>query len=188
MGSVIEKTSAIGVARSRPLGLVLVCLPVFAATRLSAGAAGYGQLLAAFAAGQMVAAFAIGGAAPGGRLGLPICLAQAFAGLAVIALAPTGQSSAAMAILLLFGLMVAPLTVWAQTVRMGIVPAAMHGRTFALLRTLMQAGRPIGGAIAGLVIDPADLTPAILLSAALVGIPGLLGLAVRGVREARPPG
>lgn len=169
------------------LGLVLVWLPVLAATRLSAGATGYGQLLAAFAAGQMAAAFAVGGAAPGGRFGLRICIAQTLAGLTVVVLVPTQHMVTAAATLLLFGLMVAPLTVWAQTVRMGIVPSAMHGRTFALLRTLMQAGRPIGGATAGLVIVSSDLTPAILLSAALVGIPGLLGLAVRGVRDARPP-
>jgi len=93
----------------------------------------------------------------------------------------------AAAILFLFGTMVAPLTVWAQTLRMGIVPPSMHGRTFALLRTLMQAGRPIGGAIAGLVIDPTALGLAILLSAALIGVPGLVGFAVRDLRAARPP-
>jgi predicted MFS family arabinose efflux permease len=170
------------------LGLVLVWLPVFADTRLAGGAAGYGLMLAAFAAGQMAAALMIGGAAPGGRLGLRICIAQALAGLAVVAILPLQQGLAAAAILFVFGTMVAPLTVWAQTLRMAIVPTALHGRAFALLRTLMQAGRPIGGAIAGLVIDPAALGPAILLSAILIGVPGLLGLAVRDLREARPPG
>jgi hypothetical protein len=52
---------------------------------------------------------------------------------------------------------------------------------------LMLAARPIGGAIAGLVIDPTALGPVILLSAVLIGTPGLLGLAVRDLREARPP-
>jgi len=170
------------------LGLVLVWLPVFADMRLGGGAAGYGLMLAAFAAGQMAAALAVGGAAPGGRLGLRICIAQALAGLAVVAILPLQQALAAAAILFVFGTMVAPLTVWAQTLRMGIVPTNLHGRTFALLRTLMQAGRPIGGAIAGLVIDPAALGPAILLSAILIGVPGLLGLAVRDLREARPAG
>jgi predicted MFS family arabinose efflux permease len=130
----------------------------------------------------------IGGAAPGGRLGLRICIAQTLAGLAVVAILPLQQALAAAAILFVFGTMVAPLTVWAQTLRMAIVPTNLHGRTFALLRTLMQAGRPIGGAIAGLVIDPAALGPAILLSAILIGVPGLLGFAVRELREARPPG
>lgn len=169
------------------LGLLLVWLPVFADMRLASGAAGYGLLLAAFATGQMAAALAVGGVAPGGRLGLRICMVQALAGLAVVAIWPVQQALAAAAILFLFGTMVAPLTVWAQTLRMGIVPPSMHGRTFALLRTLMQAGRPIGGAIAGLVIDPTALGLAILLSAALIGMPGLVGFAVRDLRAARPP-
>ncbi len=169
------------------LGLLLVWLPVFADMRLASGAAGYGLLLAAFATGQMAAALAVGGVAPGGRLGLRICMVQALAGLAVVAIWPVQQALAAAAILFLFGTMVAPLTVWAQTLRMGIVPPSMHGRTFALLRTLMQAGRPIGGAMAGLVIDPTALGLAILLSAALIGMPGLVGFAVRDLRAARPP-
>ena len=170
------------------LGLLLVWLPVFAATRLAGGATGYGLMLGAFAAGQMASALAVGGSAPGGRLGLGICIVQTLAGLAVVAIWPVQQSLPALAILFLFGTMVAPLTVWAQTLRMAIVPPAMHGRTFALLRTLMQAGRPIGGAIAGLVIDPSALGFAILLSAGLIGLPGLLGLFVRDLRGARLPG
>ena len=169
------------------LGLLLVWLPVFADARLAGGAADYGLMLAAFAGGQMAAALTVGGAAPGGRLGLRICVAQMLAGVVVVMIWPVHRALPAAAILFLFGMMVAPLTVWAQTLRMGIVPPAMHGRTFALLRTLMQAGRPIGGAIAGLVIDPGVLGFAILLSAALIGVPGLLGLAVRDLREARPP-
>ena len=166
------------------LGLLLVWLPAFADTRLAGGATGYGLMLAAFAAGQMAAALAVGGSAPGGRLGLGICIVQTLAGLAVVAIWPLQQSLPALAILFLFGTMVAPLTVWAKTLRMAIVPPAMHGRTFALLRTLMQAGRPIGGAIAGLVIDPSALGLAILLSASLIGLPGLLGLTVRDLRRA----
>jgi predicted MFS family arabinose efflux permease len=170
------------------LGLLLVWLPVFADTRLASGATGYGLMLAAFAAGQMAAALTVGGVTPGGKLGLRICIVQALAGLAVVAIWPVQQALPAAAILFLFGTMVAPLTVWAQTLRMAIVPPSLHGRAFALLRTLMQAGRPIGGAIAGLVIDPSALGLAILLSAALIGTPGLVGLAVRDLREARPPG
>jgi hypothetical protein len=166
------------------LGLVLVWLPVFSATRLAG--TGYGLLLAAFAAGQMAAALAVGDAAPGGRLGLGMGIVQALAGLAIAAMLPVGDVVFAASIVFVFDTLVAPLTVWAQTVRMAIVPPALHGRTFALLRTLMQAGRPIGGALAGLVIDPTGLGPAIMLSAALVGVPGLLGLGVRGLRDAKP--
>ncbi len=47
--------------------------------------------------------------------------------------------------LTLFGLFSAPLTIWAQTLRMQIIPESLRGRTFALLRTLMQSANPIGG-------------------------------------------
>ncbi|MBM3649018.1 MAG: MFS transporter [Alphaproteobacteria bacterium] len=169
------------------LGLVLAWLPVLAETRLSGGAEAYGLLLAAFAAGQMVAALLAGGAAPGGRLGLCICIAQALAGAAIAALLPAHDVLAAAAALFAFGAMAAPLTVWAQTLRMAIVPPPLHGRTFALLRTMMQGGRPIGGATAALVVEPSALGVAILLSAFLVGVPGVLGLAVRDLRGAQPP-
>lgn len=169
------------------LGLFLVWLPVFSDTRLAGGAAGYGLMLGAFAAGQMVSALVVGGGVPGGKLGLGICVVQALAGLVVLTIWPVQQALVALVILLVFGAMVAPLTVWAQTLRMAIVPPAMHGRTFALLRTLMQAGRPIGGAIAGVVIDPSALGAAIVLSACLIGLPGLLGLAVRDMRVAQLP-
>jgi predicted MFS family arabinose efflux permease len=169
------------------LGLLLTCLPVFVDTRLAAGASGYGLILAAFAAGQMTAALLVGALAPDGRLGLRICVVQALAGLCVVAVWPLSYALPAAGALFVFGLMVAPLTVWAQTLRMGIVPPALHGRTFALLRTLMQAGRPVGGAIAGLMLEPQTLTFALLLAAALIGLPGLAGLLVRELRAARPP-
>lgn len=168
------------------LGLMLVWLPVFADTRLMAGATGYGLMLAAFAAGQMIAAFTVGGLAPGGRLGLRISIAQTLAGLCVIVLWPTRDALPAAIAVFLVGTMVAPLTIWAQTLRMGIVPPELHGRTFSLLRMMMQAGRPIGGVIAGVAFDPAALGGAILLSAALIGLPGLAGLAVRDLRAVRP--
>jgi MFS family permease len=165
------------------LGLFLVWLPVFTETRLGGGATGYGLMLTAFAAGEMAAAAMIGALPPGGRLGLRICIVQCVAGLAALALWPVVSGALAAGVLTLLGLMVAPMTVWTQTLRMAIVPPATRGRTFALLRTLMQAGRPIGGVIAGLVLAPDTLGPAILLSAALIGLPGLAGLGVRELRR-----
>jgi hypothetical protein len=55
-----------------------------------------------------------------------------------------------------------PLTTWAQTLRLQVIPEEMRGRTFALLRTLMQGTVPLAGIYA-----------LILLSALLGGIPGL---------------
>jgi hypothetical protein len=42
----------------------------------------------------------------------------------------------------------APMTVWAQSLRMRLVLPEAHGRLFALLRTAMQATSPAGAALA----------------------------------------
>jgi hypothetical protein len=85
--------------------------------------------------------------------------------------------------LALFGVFSAPLTIWAQTLRMQIIPAALRGRTFALLRMLMQSGNPVGGGLAGMLLPLAGMTATIALSAFLVGAPGLVGYGVRALRR-----
>lgn len=135
----------------------------------------------------MAAAVAVGGLAPGGRLGLRIALVQALGGAVLLAALPANHWAIMAALLLVFGACAAPLTIWAQTLRMAIVLPELRGRAFAFLRTLMQSGRPLGGALAVIAINPDDLTGAIVLSAALIGLPGVAGLCVRGLRQARPP-
>jgi MFS family permease len=169
------------------LGLLLVWLPVFSDRRLGGDAGSYGLLLTALAVGQTAASLIVGGLTPGGRLGLRIALAQILAGACVLLALPASHWAAMAAILVAYGACTAPLTIWAQTLRMGIVPAAMRGRAFAFLRMLMQSGRPIGGALAGIAIDPGNLAGAVVLSALFVGVPGLVGLCVRDLRQARPP-
>jgi hypothetical protein len=51
----------------------------------------------------------------------------------------------------------------------------------------MQAGAPLGGLAAGWLLPRVDLRVVILLSAALAGVPGLLGARVRALREAGGP-
>ncbi|OGO69794.1 MAG: hypothetical protein A2Z37_07770 [Chloroflexi bacterium RBG_19FT_COMBO_62_14] len=86
--------------------------------------------------------------------------------------------------LALLGFFSAPLTIWAQTLRMRIVPPELRGRTFALLRTLMQGGNPVGGLLGGAFLPAAGVSGAVAISAALVGLPGAVGLKVRELREA----
>jgi hypothetical protein len=90
----------------------------------------------------------------------------------------------AFASFLLLGFFSAPLTIWAQTLRMKIIPNAMRGRTFALLRTLMQSATPVGGGIAGLIMPLLPISAMILLSALLVGVPGAIGYGVKELRSA----
>ena len=186
--AVLLSTTLMFLAFNIGLGLLLVWLPVLSDRRLGGDATSYGLLLTALAVGQMAASLAVGAAAPGKRLGLRIAVAQTLAGGSVLAALPPIPWMAMAIVLFAFGLCAAPLTIWAQTLRMGIVPAEMRGRAFALLRMLMQSGRPIGGILAGLVIFPDDPGLAILLSAAFVGLPGLAGLCVRDLRRATPPG
>ncbi|HXV42139.1 MAG TPA: hypothetical protein VEC96_03705 [Anaerolineae bacterium] len=66
--------------------------------------------------------------------------------------------------------------------RMQIIPEPLRGRTFALLRTLMQRTNPLGGVMAGLLLPLVGLPALIALSASLIGVPGLLGYRVRALR------
>jgi MFS family permease len=69
---------------------------------------------------------------------------------------------------------------------MRILPEDMRGRAFAILRTIMQGGAPVGGLAAGWLLPQVDVRLVILLSATLAGLPGLLGARVRALREAGP--
>jgi MFS family permease len=168
-------------------GALQVWLPVAADQRLGGGAGLYGALLGAFAAGEVASALLAGSLAPARPLGTLICRAQGLSGLALLPLAATPAVAAGVLGLALFGAASAPLTIWAQTLRMRIIPEAMRGRAFAILRTLMQAGAPLGGLAAGWLLPRADLRLMILFSAVLAGLPGLLGARVRALREAGSP-
>jgi hypothetical protein len=77
-------------------------------------------------------------------------------------------------------------TIWAQTLRMQIIPERLRGRTFALLRTLMQGANPVGGIIAGFLLPVVGIPAMISLSVVLIGTPGLLGYRVRDLRSFSP--
>jgi predicted MFS family arabinose efflux permease len=91
---------------------------------------------------------------------------------------------AAVAGLFLLGAFSAPMTVWAQTLRMQILPPELHGRAFALLRLIMQAGNPLGAALSGALFPLLGLLGLIAASAAVMSIPGVLGLSIRDLRIA----
>jgi len=95
----------------------------------------------------------------------------------------------AFAALVLLGLLSAPMTAWAQTLRMRVVPPDAHGRLFALLRTAMQATPPLGAGLAALLL-PHGPVVTVLAVAAVMGLPalllgpGLLGRAAAGPHDA----
>lgn len=164
-------------------GAMNVWLPVLCDTVLQAGPGLYGALLGVLALGETVGAL-YAGSMTDRRLGFAICLVQALTGLAVLGVALAPSVLAAVAGLFLLGLFSAPMTVWAQTLRMRVVPPELHGRAFALLRLMMQAGNPLGAALSGVLFPVLGVLGLIAASAAVMGVPGALGFAVRDLRRA----
>ena len=117
-------------------------------------------------------------------LGRSISAAALVSGLILSLLLLRPGFGAMVVILAASGLAESSLTPWAQTIRMRLIPPELRGRVFALLRTLMQATRPIGALFAGLLLVGTDLTPALAATALLVGVPGLVGLFVPALAPA----
>lgn len=185
---VLVSTTLMFMAWNVGYGALHVWLPVVAAEHLGGGAGLYGALLGVFAAGEVLSALLAGSLALRWPLGTLICRAQALSGAALVPLAVAPAIATGLVGLALFGAASAPLTIWAQTLRMRILPENMRGRAFAILRTIMQAGAPLGGLAAGWLLPRVDIRVAMLLSAALAGLPGLLGARVRALRTAGPLG
>ncbi len=167
-------------------GALSVWLPLFSAQVAPGGAAVYGALLGVLAVGETVGSLAAGAVMAPRRLspGALICLAQGLSGLALLPLLLGRNLPSAVVSLALLGACSAPLTIWAQTLRMRIIPPDLRGRAFALLRTLMQGTVPLAGAATGLLLPVVGIPAMIGLSALLIGLPGPLGYQVRGLRRA----
>jgi hypothetical protein len=73
--------------------------------------------------------------------------------------------------------------VWAQTLRMRVIPPDLRGRVFGLLRTAMQGTVPVGGAIAPLVAA-GDISRGFVAAGLVVALPGLVGLVHPALAEA----
>jgi MFS family permease len=165
-------------------GTLPVWLPIHVEQTLGGGAQLYGTLIGVISLGQILTTLVVGQI--GGRvpLGLGIALAQTAAGLVMAAvLLATGPVTAGI-VLFFWGIAAAPLTPWAQTLRMRIIPDHLRGRAFALLRMLMQSGRPIGGAAAGFLLPVIGVAATIGLAAAAITAGGIGGLLTRKLREA----
>lgn len=165
-------------------GCLLVFLPL-RAVDLGLGSGGYGYLVAALTAGELLAAIVLARRRWRWPLRTSIVVAQvaaATATLVLIALSTVGTLGA----LVLLGLLTAPMTAWAQTLRMRVVPPERHGRLFALLRTTMQATPPLGAGLGALLL-PYGSAVTVLAVAAVMGLPALvLGPSLLGRAAAGP--
>jgi MFS family permease len=163
-------------------GFLSVWLPLFANRMLHGGPELYGLLLGVLACGEVMGSVLSGSLVFPLSLGALICLAQTLAGvsLSLVLLGPTIWWT--IVGLALLGLFSAPLTIWAQTLRMQIIPEQLRGRAFALLRTLMQSAGPLASGGVGLLLPILGIPTMIWLSAVLVGVPGAFGAAVKQLR------
>jgi MFS family permease len=158
------------------LGALLVALPVYATTILGGGATLYAGLTTALLAGDLIGSFAVGAIGLRWPLGRSIAAAQTAVGVAFLPMLLEPDAPATLALLFLSGLLASPLTIWAQTLRMRLIPPELRGRVFSVLRTTMQAAEPLGGALGGAVIAGGGLLVALAGIATAMGAPGLVGL------------
>jgi len=152
-------------------GALLVFLPHRAA-ELGLGSGGYGFLVAATTAGQLIAALLLARHTWTASLRASIIAAQITAAVIVLVLV-THSAVVAVIALVALGMCTAPMTAWAQSLRMRLVPPEAHGRLFALLRTTMQATPPAGAALAALTLTHGTLT-VVAAIAAIMGLPAVL--------------
>jgi MFS family permease len=165
---VIVATTVAFMAFNVAEGMLLVTAPWLAKNHLPGGAAALGVLLSALAAGEVV-----GAVIAGHRRG-SIAVAQAGAALGFLALLAAPNQVLVAAGFFVIGLLSAPMTVWAQSLRMRRVPAELHGRAFATLRTLMQGTPPVGTLLVTPLLAGNHLTVAALVMALVAGLPALL--------------
>ncbi|MEV0346945.1 MFS transporter [Nonomuraea sp. NPDC050680] len=179
--------------------LVLVAGPWLAKDQLPGGPATLALLLSALSAGELAGGFLAGSWKPGVsrmramkpgvsriRAMKPsvsrmraIGLAQLVAAAGFLALLAVPDRWVLAAGFLLIGAAGVVMTIWAQSLRMELIPPALRGRAFSVLRTLMQATPPVGAAAVAPLLAGGNLTLTAVLMAALAGLPALLLLLPR---------
>lgn len=152
-------------------GALLVLLP-HRAVGLGLGTGGYGYLVATVTGGELAAAAVLARRPWRAPLLLSIIIAQLIAALAVLTLLTISLAATLLGLVVL-GACTAPMTAWAQTLRMRLVPEQAHGRLFALLRTVMQATPPLGAGLAAVTMRLGGAATVWAVVAAM-GLPALL--------------
>jgi MFS family permease len=154
-------------------GMLLVTAPWLADGRLLGGPTALGLLLSAMAAGEIVGAAVAGGRRAHRSETRAIGVVQAAAAAAFLALLTGPHQLPVAAGLFAIGLFSAPMTIWAQSLRMRRIPEAVHGRAFAALRTLMQATPAVGSVLVSPLLADNRLATAAIAMTTLAGLPAL---------------
>jgi MFS family permease len=167
-------------------GMLLVTAPWLAKNRLAGGAAVLGALMSATAAGEIIGATIAGQRQPRRSRVRAIGIIQAIAAVAFLALLATRYQLLVGAGFLAIGALSAPMTIWAQSLRMRRIPPALHGRAFATLRTLMQATPPLGSALVTPLLVRGQLAAAAVTMTVIAGLPALYLIATAADQQPRP--
>ncbi|MGP4019366.1 MFS transporter [Saccharopolyspora sp. 5N708] len=154
-------------------GMLLVTAPWLADNRLPDGPAALGLLLSSIAVGELVGAITAGAHQPRRSQAHAIGVVQAVAAAAFLTLLAAPRQLPIAAGCFAIGLLSAPMTVWAQSLRMRRVPQALHGRVFATLRTLMQTTPAIGSALVTPMLAQGRFTIAVIAMVIIAGLPAL---------------
>jgi MFS family permease len=154
-------------------GMLMVTAPWLARTQLSGGATALGAFLSVLAAGEIVGAAFAGHRQPRSSRVRAIGAVQAAAAVGFLALLASPNQLVIGAGFFAIGLLSAPMTIWAQSLRMRRIPAELHGRAFAALRTLMQSTPPIGSAVVTPLLVHSRLNAAAVAMALVAGLPAL---------------
>ena len=105
---------------------------------------------------------------------VPSILVSQLAAAALVTLLIADSAAVTILAMAALGFVSAPMTAWAQTLRMREARPAMHGRLFAVLRTAMQAAPPIGAAAAA-ALSHAGIANLIGCVATIMALPVLGG-------------
>jgi MFS family permease len=157
-------------------GMLLVLMPTFAREVIGGNAATFGALLSVFSLAALGGSVTVGAISWRWPLGRSIAVVQALAGSAFLGLAIATSLPAAALTLAIAGLLVPPLTIWAQTSRLRLTPEEMRGRVFGVLRTLMQSTPPAGGALAGVLLGGSSVVVPVLVMSGVMAVPGVIGV------------
>lgn len=157
-------------------GSFSVILPVYTKQVLHGDAATFGFLLSAMGIGSLIGSLIVGAIKWRWSLGRSIAFGQLFTGLGLIVLVALPNFPITILVLTTAFAFAAPLTIWAQTIRMRLIPPELRGRVFSVLRTLMQSTPPLGGALGSSLITNFSMAFAILVVGLLAAIPRAIGL------------
>ncbi|MFG1709706.1 MFS transporter [Nonomuraea sp. M3C6] len=159
--------------------MTMVVAPWLAKEQLPGNGATLSLLMAALSAGELLGGFAAGAWRPRIDRLVAIAMVELVAAAGFLAVLGTPNWIPVAAGFLLIGTFSAPMTVWAQSLRMERIPPSQRGRVFSVFRTMMQATPPIGAALVTPMLVTGNLTGAVILMTALAALPAFALLFLR---------